>query len=149
MWPRAAAAYDCAMDASTTDLAPQSRFATAGVVLDALAAHDFAALADAMEGDATLRALLPGGYREFVGAEAICAAFDKWFGDTSTFEVTDASAGQFGELLDLRWRIRLTSERFPASPMIVEQHVYASTAPSGRIARGSLLCTGFWPDEHR
>src|SRR4051812_48925563 len=112
MWPCAPTAYDCGMDATTTDLTPRSRFATAGVVLDALAAHDFAELADALEDDALLRALLPSGYRELVGPEAICAAFDKWFGDAIAYEVIDASAGQFGELLDLRWRIRLTSERF-------------------------------------
>ena len=55
--------------------------------------------------------------------------------------------GQVGALLQLTWRLRLKADRLGEEPMIVEQHVYASTGAGGRIERLTLLCSGFW-EEH-
>jgi hypothetical protein len=126
---------------TTTPASPQ--FAVAGSFLEAMAGHDFPRLALALDPDATLSALLPRGYDEWHGAPAICAQFATWFGNTSQYEVADAAVGQVGPLLELRWRLRLRADRFGDVPKVVEQHVYASTGPTGRIESMRLLCSGF------
>lgn len=135
------------MDSATAPPRQTSpHFAAAGIVLDALAAHDFARFDDALDADASLSALLPRGFRRWQGASEICAQFERWFGDVDRFEVADATVGQVGALLQLSWRLRLKGERFGDEAMIVEQHLYATTGASGRIERLSLLCSGFWAE---
>ena len=118
-------------------------FAVAGLLLEALAANDFDRLASGLDDDATLFALLPRGFCEWRGASEISAAFERWFGDVEEFEVVDASVGQVGPRLQLRWRVRLRGSRLGDEARIVEQHVYADTAASGRIRSMSLLCSGY------
>src|SRR5690348_5938632 len=108
-------------------------FATAGVVVEAVAARDYARLAGALDDNATLSALLPRGFDEWRGPADICAAFERWFGDVETFEIADASVGQVGALLQLRWRVRVEGgPRFAGTPMVAEQNVYATTNAAGR-----------------
>ncbi|HEY5014480.1 MAG TPA: nuclear transport factor 2 family protein [Acidimicrobiia bacterium] len=129
----------------TTDASPSvPHFAAAGSFLEALAAQDFERLAAALDDDASLSALLPRGFCEWRGAAEIAAMFEKWFGDVDEFEVADAAVGQVGSRLQLRWRMRVRGgPRFGDDAMVVEQHVYADTAPTGRIRSMSLLCSGF------
>jgi len=121
-------------------------FATAGVLLEALAGRDFRQLATAFEDGATMSALLPRGFVEWTGAEEVCGAFATWFADPTGFEVVDASVGHVGTLLELRWRLRVAGGRFGDASMVVEQHAFASTGPAGRIDHVALLCSGFWPE---
>ena len=144
MWGEPTGLYNQRMDATDTQSAPH--FAVAGVVIDALAAHEFARLADALDADAQMLALVPRGLLECRGADEICAMFERWFGDVDEYAVADASVGAIGALLQLRWRLRLKGSRFGAEPMVVEQHVNAATGASERIQRLSLLCSGFWPE---
>jgi len=130
---------------SAATAAPQ--FAHAGSFLEGLAAQDFARLGDALAADVRLRALLPGGFREWAGAEAIAAQFACWFGDTEDFELVDAGIGEVGDRLHVHWRLRLRAERLGAGWFIVEQQAYAKTADGGRIARLDLLCTGYRPED--
>jgi hypothetical protein len=123
------------------------RFAHAGSFLGGLAAQDFARLGDALTADVRLRALLPRGLRELAGAEPIAAQFACWFGDTEAFELVDATMGEVGGRLHLRWRLRLRAERLGAGWFTVEQQAYADTADGGRIARLDLLCTGYRPED--
>jgi SnoaL-like domain len=131
---------------STTQPTANPHFAIAGVLVEALAAHDFDGIAAALEPDATMAALLPGRNGSWEGAADVCRAFATWFGDVDEFEVADVSVGQVGELLQLRWRVRVRGIRFGAEPMIAEQSAYASTGPNGRIDRIRLLCSGFWSE---
>jgi ketosteroid isomerase-like protein len=125
---------------TTATLAP------AEALLDALRAHDLDRVADAFEPDAQMSALLPRGHDEWRGAIDIRAAFARWFGDVAELEVVDSSIGRCGDLLQLRWRLRVRGgPRFGAQAMVVEQHACAQPGPTGRIGRMSLLCTGFWP----
>ncbi len=126
---------------STQVSAPQ--FAVAGQFIETLAAGDFANLAAALEPDATLSALLPKGFREWQGTEAICGMFERWFGDVDDFEVVDAWVGQVGTRLQLRWRVRVRGDRLGDGAMLVEQHAYADTSPGGRISELRMLCSGF------
>jgi ketosteroid isomerase-like protein len=134
-------------EAMTIDAPPEpAHFAVAGLLLDALAAHDFDRMATALDPDATLAAVLPGGHRDWRGAHEIAEAFATWFGDAEEFAVVDASVGRVGALLQLRWRLRVRATRRGPGPMVVEQHVYAAVGRGGRIDRMSLLCSGFWPE---
>ena len=122
------------------------QFALAGAFLEGLAAQDFAQLGGALTADARLRALVPAGLKEWAGAEAIAGRFAGWFGDTEDFELVEATVGEVGGRLHLRWRLRLRAERLGAGWFTVEQQVYADTDDSGRIARLDLLCTGYRHD---
>lgn len=122
--------------------APQ--FAPAGAFLEGLAAQDFTRLGGALSADAQLRALLPRRVLERSGAEEVAAAFAHWFGDTQGFDLVEASVGEIGGRLHLRWRVRLQAARLGAGWFTVEQQSYADTA-DGRIARLDLLCTGYRP----
>jgi hypothetical protein len=128
----------------TTDTSPAvPQFAVAGSFLESLAARDFDRLASALDDGASLSALLPRGFVEWYGAGEIRSAFEGWFGDHEEFEVIDASVGQVGSRLQLRWRVRVRGGRFPNDAMIAEQHVYADSGATGRIGAMSLLCSGF------
>ena len=122
------------------------QFALAGAFLEGLAAQDFGQLGGALAADARLRALVPAGLQEWAGAEAIAGRFAGWFGDTEDFELVEATVGEVGGRLHLRWRVRLRAERLGAGWFTVEQQVYADTDDSGRIARLDLLCTGYRHD---
>jgi hypothetical protein len=120
--------------------------APAGSFLEGLAAQDFARLGGTLAADSCLRALLPSGLWEWAGAEAIAHRFARWFGDTEDFELVEAAADEVGGRLHLHWRLRLRAERLGAGWFTVEQHVYADTDESDRIARLDLLCTGYRPE---
>jgi len=118
-------------------------FALAGSFLEGLAAQDFAGLGAALTADVRLRALLPRGFREWTGAEAVAGAFATWFGDTDDFEFAAAAVGEVGGRLHLQWRLRLRAQRLGAGWFTVEQQAYADIAGGPRIARLDLLCTGY------
>jgi len=117
----------------------------AGRLLEALAHQDFVMLADALEGDVHLRALVTGGMVELEGSADVADKFKFWFGDTDAFELLDASIGEVAERLHLSWRIRLHAPRLGDGWRFVEQQTYVTCAESGRIARIDLLCTGYIP----
>jgi len=119
------------------------RFALAGTFLEALATQDFERLGTVLTRDAQLRALLPPGSREWTGADTIANQFATWFGGTSKFDMVDATVGEVGGRMHLRWRIRLQADRRGAGWRVIEQQAYADGDEHGRIARLDLLCTGF------
>jgi len=126
---------------SAATVVPQ--FALAGSFLEGLAAQDFTLLGGALTADARLRALVPAGPKAWTGAETIAGVFAGWFGDTEDFELVEASVGEVGGRLHLRWRLRLQADRLGAGWFTVEQQAYADTADGGRIDRLDLLCTGY------
>jgi hypothetical protein len=122
------------------------QFALAGSFLESLAAQDFARLRDALTANARLRALLPPGFREWTGAQVIAGQFARWFGNTEDFELIDATVGEVGGRLHLRWRLRLQAGRLGAGWFTVEQQAYADADDGGHIDRLDLLCTGYQPE---
>ena len=128
-------------DLGTTSAA--TRFGSADSFRRGLAAQDFAKLRDAFAADARFRALLPGGPREWEGADVIAGQFAGWFGGTEDFELVEASVGEIGGRLHMHWRLRLRAERLGAGWFTVEQQAYADTGEDGRIARLDMLCTGY------
>jgi hypothetical protein len=122
------------------------RRATASAFIDCLAAQDYARLADALTPDVHLRALLPGGPREWSGAAAVADRFARWFGDTEQHEVQDRTVDEALGRIHLRWRLRLQAARLGAGWFVVEQLAYADTAHDSRITGLDLLCSGFLPE---
>jgi len=114
------------------------RPALAGAFLQSLADQDFAALGGALAADARLR--------EWNGGEEIAGQFARWFGDTEDFELVEATLGEVGGRLQLRWRLRLRAERLGAGWFTVEQQAYGDAGEDGRIARLDLVCTGYRPE---
>ncbi len=143
---RRAPSYKCLV--TTTQSAPNPRFAVAGEVVEAIAARNFPGLAAALDAEATMAALLPRGFVEWNGVDEIVGVFTTWFGDVDRFEVADAEVGHVGDLLQIRWRVRVEGGPRFSEPMLVEQCAYASTNGDARIDRIRLLCSGFRP-EHR
>ncbi len=116
----------------------------AGLFLDALARRDFSAMAACLAHDVRFRALVPPGVLDEVGLDATVGYFRRWFGGKAGFEIVDASIGQVGPRLYLRWRVRVAASGDPGSDLLVEQHVFATAA--SQIKSLDLLCSGFQPE---
>lgn len=121
------------------------RYSVAGTFLEGLAARDFERLASALGNDVELRALVPAGLKEFAGAETVKATFTAWFGDVDVYELVDATVGEVGRRLSMRWRVRVQAERLGEGWFVVEQCAYADT-DDDRIQRLSLVCSGYCPE---
>ena len=113
----------------------------AGLFLEALASRDFVALASCLHPELRFRALVPPGPFETTGAELALTRFRTWFAGDDAFEVVDASIGQVGTRIYLRWRVRMRSAAAPGAVRLVEQHAFASAGD--RIETLDLLCSGF------
>jgi hypothetical protein len=118
-------------------------YSVAAAFLEGLAAQDFDRLTSALSHDVRLRALVPIGLREWDGAEQVKATFTAWFGEVDEFELIDATVGEVGRRLTMRWRVRVQAERLGEGWFVVEQQAYADTDDENRIQRLSLLCSGY------
>ena len=113
----------------------------AGLFLDAFARRDFAGVSACLAPDVCFRALVPPGAFTTVGAAAAVGHLERWFGGADSFEVVDASIGQLGSRIYLRWRVRMRSVSNPNAARVVEQHAFATV--TGHIQSLDLLCSGF------
>ncbi len=59
------------------------------------------------------------------------------------YEVLDATIGQVGARLQLRWRLHVRGGRLGPEDFVVEQHGYADAGPTGRIQFMAMVCSGF------
>jgi len=121
----------------TPDTAIGTRF------LDALGRRDYEDLAACFSGDATLRAIVPPGAREADGPEAITERFRIWTEDTGDYELLEAEASPFADLLRLRWAVRGTEAGADEATMF-EQTAYAEVS-GGLITALRLACSGDRP----
>ena len=99
-----------------------------------------------MHDDVHLRALLPGGFKEWYGRAGVQAAFSGWFDDFKEFELVDAAVDEVGPRLHLGWRLRVRAARVGSRWLVIEQQVYADADADGQISALSLLCSGFCPE---
>ena len=128
-----------AVDAATDN---DAGWSVAGVFLEALAHRDFDTMQACLDPSIRFRALCPLGPFELHGALETAARFRLWFDRHELFEMIDASIGQLGSMLYLRWRIlRAGTADGNDSRQVVEQHVFASVLD--RIVAIDLLCSGF------
>lgn len=133
------------MSTNGVDVAVDPGWAVAGAFLDAFARRDFAAMEACLESDVCFRALVPPGPFTADGAKAAAGNFRRWFGGDDSFEVVDASIGQLGHRMYLRWRVRMVSVADPGAARLVEQHAFATVAE--RIRSLDLLCSGFHAED--
>lgn len=122
------------------------RRAAASAFVDALAAQEFPRLAEALAPDVRLRALLPGGPRQWSGVEAVADRFARWFGDTEEHEAQDRTVEEVLGRIHLRWRFRLQAARLGAGWFVVEQLAYADAGDDGLITSLDLVCSGYLPE---
>jgi len=127
------------LNAASADTGPA--WSLAGRFLEALTHRDFVAMADCLDPDVHFRALLPPGPVDVRGPAEVLARFEKWFGGDDEVEILDASIGEVGPRLYLRWRMRRTSATAPETARIVEQHAYVTAGH--HIETIDLLCSGF------
>jgi hypothetical protein len=120
---------------------PTPPLSVGGLFIEALARRDFAALAGCLQPGVRLRALLPDGPAEMTGCEEVAGWFRSLFGGPEELELADATVGEVGPRLYMRWRVTLTAPG-PSGPRhLVEQHVFAASGE--RISALDLLCSGF------
>ena len=123
---------------------PRDRGARVGHrFIDGLVARDFDAVAGTLADEVVFRALLPRHVLDREGPDAARAAFVGWFGTAERWEILEAVVGEVGDLLCLRWRVRLTKPELGDGTFVVEQQMYAEGAADGRLSRVSLICSGF------
>jgi hypothetical protein len=112
------------------------RFATA------LAAKDFAAVAELLDPAIDFRGLTPGRNWEAAEPDAVIEILGQWFEDSD--HIDELVAVESGELAD-RERV---GYRFRGhngdGPFVVEQQAYLSER-DGRIAWMRVVCSGFRP----
>src|ERR1700736_3547769 len=108
--------------------------------LERLAARDFERLSATLAADAQARFLLPGGYEEQVGADAIVRRFQDWFGPASQCDLVDSSGEPVGQRDRLTWRFDVV--RNGSGLEVVEQVAYFDVGPDG-IEWIDLVCSGF------
>ena len=120
--------------------------ASARALVDAICQRRVDGIASVLAPDARMRALLPGGPREWSGAEAIAHRFDRWFGDAD-LEVVEHDVRPVGRRVQVRWMVRVRAERLDPGWHVVEQVAYVDGDADGRIAGVDLLCTGYLPEE--
>jgi hypothetical protein len=119
---------------------------TGGLFLEALARRDFTAMACCLAPTVRFRALLPRRDVDVIGWDATIAEFRRWFGnEAEAFEILDATVGEIGPRLYLRWRVRMSplGRDHAGETRIVEQHAFATGGE--RLESLSLLCSGFVP----
>jgi hypothetical protein len=121
--------------------APPQAWSVAGALLDGLSNRDFDLMSACLAPDVRFRCLLPRGPVEVTGADEAMALFRRWFGGEDAFEVLDASVGQIGPRIYLRWRVRMHPTDDPADERVVEQHSFTS---GNEVIRSlDLVCSGF------
>lgn len=116
-----------------------------GLLLEALAARDFARMAACFAPDATMRALVPRGLSECEGAAQIVERIRGWFGGADEFEVLDGTVGEVGGRVHVSWRLRMHPTPWGDDAWhVVEQQAYLHAGT--HIEAIDLLCSGFQPD---
>jgi len=121
--------------------ASRGRWPAAGTFVEALASRDFTAMAGCLDPDVRVRALLPPGLVEVTGKDAAIGIFRMVFDDPDDLVLIDATVGEVGPRLYLRWRAVLTPAARTGPGRLVEQHVFATAGE--RITAMDLLCSGF------
>jgi SnoaL-like domain len=128
------------MSTTSNNLLQPTLEAPAMAFLESLARRDLDGLRGCLAPSARMRALVPPGFREFDGRDAIADKFRAWFGGSQAFELLEAAATTVGARLQLRWRIRLTP-RDGTAPLLVEQIAFVQS--DSQLTAIDLLCSGF------
>jgi hypothetical protein len=109
----------------------------------ALVDGDAPRLAATLAPDVQMRALLPPGTIEVLGADAVAGKFVGWFGSAEQLELVRSDSEPVADRLHVSYRLRVKRTGDPWK--VVEQHVLCSH-DGASITALDLVCTGFRPD---
>jgi hypothetical protein len=110
----------------------------------ALVDGDGPGLAGTLAEDVQMRALIPPGPIEVLGAEAVAGKFSVWFGSAEQVELVRSDSQAVADRLHVSYRLRV--KRPGDQWKVVEQHLLCAH-DGGRICAVDLVCTGFRPDD--
>lgn len=130
---------------STTGALAAPDLTLARSFLTGLAAQDVTILRKALAPQVHLRALLPGGLREWSGPEAVAHRFERWFG-AAELEALEVRALAVVDRVQLIWRFRIRARRLGEGTFVVGQTAYADLDARGAIAQLDLVCSGYLPE---
>jgi hypothetical protein len=112
------------------------------VLIEAIAARDFNALAGCFHPEVRFRALTPNNTFGHFGAVSAVATVKGWYGDASIIELVSKEIEPIGsERIRLGYRLRVLKDH---TWKVVEQQGYC-TLGNGLVADISLVCSGFQP----
>ncbi len=120
---------------------------TAGeAFVDALAARDSRRLRAALHPETHLRALVPSGFKESIGLDAVAARIESWFAEAESLNLVSKKVSHVSDRLRIQYRF---DEHYPdGDSEVIEQDAYCSVR-EGRIDSIDLLCSGHLPGPAR
>jgi hypothetical protein len=113
------------------------------VFVTSLVDGDTPRLATTLDPDVQMRALIPPGPIEVLGAEAVAGKFAAWFGNAEELELIRSISEPVADRLHVSYRLRV--RRAGDAWNVVEQHLLCAHA-GGRITALDLVCSGFRPE---
>ena len=113
------------------------------VFVTALVDGDAPRLAGTLDPDVHMRALLPPGPIEVLGADEVAGTFAAWFGSAERLELLQSASEPVADRLHVSYRLRVRRSDDPWN--LVEQHLLCAH-DDGRITALDLVCTGFRPE---
>ena len=113
------------------------------VFVTALIDSDVPRLAGTLAPDVQMRALLPPGPIEVLGAEAVAGKFAAWFGSAERLELIQSVSEPVADRLHVSYRLRV--RRVGDRWNVVEQHLLCAHG-GGQITALDLVCSGFRPE---
>ena len=124
----------------------QAENAAGEALVEALAARDPKRLRAALHHDAHLRALVPSGFKESIGSDAVAARMESWFAEAESLTVVSRKVYHVSDRLRLQYRF---DERYPdGDSETIEQDAFCGVR-EGRIDSIDLLCSGHLPGPGR
>ncbi len=125
----------------TTDL-ERTEIAAGEAFVDALAARDSKRLRAAFHPDVHLRALVPSGFKESLGSDAVAARMESWFAEAESLTIVSKNVSHVSDRLRVHYRF---GEHYSdGDSEIIEQDAYCGVR-EGRIDSIDLLCSGHLP----
>lgn len=110
--------------------------------VEALAARDSERLRAALHPDAHLRALVPSGFKESIGRDAVAARIESWFAEAERLTVVSKKVSHVSDRLRIQYQF---DEHYADGDQeVIEQDAYCEVR-DGRIEAIDLLCSGHLP----
>jgi hypothetical protein len=114
------------------------------VFVTALVEGDAPRLAGTLAPDVQMRALIPPGPIEVLGADEVAGKFAAWFGSAELLELLRSVSEPVADRLHVSYRLRVRRGGDPWN--VVEQHLLCAHDGS-RITTLDLVCSGFRPEQ--
>ena len=114
--------------------------------VEALAARDSKRLRAALHPDAHLRALVPSGFKESIGSDAVAARMESWFAEAERLAVVSKTVSHVSDRLRVQYRF--DEQYADGESEVIEQDAYCGVR-DGRIDSIDLLCSGHLPGAER